>query len=207
MSNARSTSNLAFVSASMAVISMTASTRDFFIARVPGSPIPPNKSCKFGATSWLEELDDDVQTILHVSLLCHRSTPCLHCRQVLCVCIARVSSLSVVNIIFFFLDSESRSHTSEGKSDSYVSRGTCEMLRGVLQDFPSPSTSRRALTQKKENASVKISTSLKVKTRFTWEPQSVTVQSDSLAGLTNHHRRWRFNRQLLGGLGRQINQN
>ena len=37
----------------------------------------------------------------------------------------------------------------------------------------------------KEKASVKISTSLKIKTRFTWEPQSVTVQSDSLASLTN----------------------
>ena len=29
----------------------------------------------------------------------------------------------------FFLDSKSKSHTSEGKSDSYVSKGTCEMLR------------------------------------------------------------------------------
>ena len=85
----------------------------------------------------------------------------------------------------FFWDSKSGSHTSEGKSDSNVSRGTCEMLRGSLQDFPSPSTSRRAPQKKKEKVSVKISTSLKVKTRFTWEPQSVTVQSDSLTGLTN----------------------
>ena len=41
-------------------------------------------------------------------------------------------------------------------------------------------------TKKKEKASVKVSKSLLVKTRFTWEPQSFTVQSDSLAGLTNH---------------------
>ena len=40
--------------------------------------------------------------------------------------------------------------------------------------------------KKKEKASVKVSTSLKVKTRFTWEQRSVTVQSDSLTGLTNH---------------------
>ena len=48
-----------------------------------------------------------------------------------------------------------------------------------------PLTQHPAVPKKKKNkekASVKISTSLKVKTCFTWEPQSVTVQSDSLAG-------------------------
>ena len=52
---------MAFVSASVALISISASTRDFFIAlsRVSGSPIPPDEPCKFGATSLLEELDDD----------------------------------------------------------------------------------------------------------------------------------------------------
>ena len=63
-----------------------------------------------------------------------------------------------------------------------VNRSTCEMLRGGLQDFP-PSPKKK---KDKEKASVKVSTSLLVKTRFTWEPQSVTVQSNSLAGLTNH---------------------
>ena len=76
------------------------------------------------------------------------------------------------------------------------------MLSGGLQDFPSPSPPRQALPPKKkeEKASVKVSTSLKAKTNFTWEPQSVTVQSNSLAGLTptvsthsapmRNHRSW-----------------
>ena len=39
----------------------------------------------------------------------------------------------------------------------------------------------------KEKASIEVSTITPgQKTRFTWEPQSVTVQSDSLAGLINH---------------------
>ena len=37
-------------------------TRDFFTtrSRVSGSSVSPRESCKFGATSWLEELDDGV---------------------------------------------------------------------------------------------------------------------------------------------------
>ena len=45
----------------------------------------------------------------------------------------------------------------QGKSVSEVSTGACQMLTGSLQDFPSPSTSRRH-PQKKEEPSIKVST-------------------------------------------------
>ena len=110
----------------------------------------------------------------------------------------------------------------QGKSVSEVSTGTCQMLTGGLQDFPSPSTSRPH-PKKKEEPSIKVSTVDQskhasrgsrsqslcnptlgkpdqttvstssapshrswLKTRFTGESQTVTEQTDSLAGLTNH---------------------
>ena len=41
---------------------LSAFTRDVFIALslVSGSSIPPDERCKFGATSWRDELDDGV---------------------------------------------------------------------------------------------------------------------------------------------------
>ena len=33
------------------------------LSRVSGSPVSPDASCKFGATSWLEELVDGVSNI------------------------------------------------------------------------------------------------------------------------------------------------
>ena len=67
-----------------------------------------------------------------------------------------------------------------------ASTGTCEVLRGGLQDFSSPSASRRAPKKTRKRPVSKSVPSLLVNTRFTWEPQTVTVQSDTLAALTNH---------------------
>ena len=47
---------------------------------------------------------------------------------------------------------------------------------------PRSKSQPRASYQRPENEK----TNRLVKTRFTWEPQSITVQSDSFAGLTNH---------------------
>ena len=47
------------------------------LSRDSGFSVSPDESCKFGATSSLEELDDG-------ALLCRRSTPGLHVCQVVC---------------------------------------------------------------------------------------------------------------------------
>ena len=65
----------------------------------------------------------------------------------------------------------------QGKVRRKVSGGTCEMLRGGLQDFPSPSTSRRAPKKIKEKPAPRSVPSLLVETRYTWEPQTVSVPS------------------------------
>ena len=62
---------------------------------------------------------------------------------------ADVAALSVVVVFVFFQADTLR----QRKSVSKVSTGTCEMLRGGLQDF----SSRRA-HKKKKKASVKVST-------------------------------------------------
>ena len=100
-------------------------------------------------------------------------------------CAVHVQNKIVMHPLFFLLDSKSGSHRSEGKADSYVSRGTVRDAEGRSAGLPLTVNIPPCLPKKKEKASVKISTSLNFKTRFTWEPQSVTVQSDSLAGLTN----------------------
>ena len=48
----------------------------------------------------------------------------------------------------FLSASQGITRVKESQS-SQSAGGTCEMLRGGLQDFPSPSTSRRALLKKK----------------------------------------------------------
>ena len=55
-----------------------------------------------------------------------------------------------------------------------------DLLKMVKAEFG------KAAYEKSGQTVVKVSTSLKVKTRFTWEPKSVSVQSDSLSILTNH---------------------
>ena len=55
----------------------------------------------------------------------------------------------------------SKSRRSARSRSTQVSRGTCEMLRGGLQDFPSPSTSRRASLPKKRTTSKKQGNSIK----------------------------------------------
>ena len=56
-----STSSFASVGVSVALISMSASTRGFFepLSRISESSTPPGETCNFGAISWLEGLDDD----------------------------------------------------------------------------------------------------------------------------------------------------
>ena len=82
-------SNLSFVSASTALISMSASTRDFFkvLSRDSGSSIPPDESFKFGATSWLGELDDGVSNnsarLFRYCVI--GQVPGLHVCQVVCL--------------------------------------------------------------------------------------------------------------------------
>ena len=61
------------------------------------------------------------------------------------------------------------------------------MLREGLQDFPSPSTSRRAQKKKKQGKSKRQSQYIAPGQNTLHVGAAViTVQSDSLAGLTNH---------------------
>ena len=60
VSGARSTSSLAPVKISMALISISASARIFFLVVSPksASAVSPDESCNFGTISWHQELDD-----------------------------------------------------------------------------------------------------------------------------------------------------
>ena len=90
---------------------------------------------------------------------------------------------------FFFLvkkDGKSRCHVARKKSQSQRQRGHVRDAEGrsaglplALNISPCPKKSRK----KPASRSVP---SLLVETRFTWEPQTVTLQSDTLAGRTNH---------------------
>ena len=80
LSSARSTSNLAFVSASMALISISASTRD------RGLRLHQIKHANSAQPRYLKNWMMVCLSISHVSQLCHRSIPFLHVCQVgLCV--------------------------------------------------------------------------------------------------------------------------
>ena len=104
------------------------------------------------------------------------------------------SSLALLTISGFtgnlsFMDVKSRSHVQSARS-TRVSRGTCEMRRGGLQDSPSPSTSRRAQKKTRKEPWSKHasrgSRSLSLCNPIHWQAWIASVS----------HRRWRFNHQF-----------
>ena len=77
----------------------------------------------------------------------HQVLACLRQEAVACLGAKDVHTVASERCAPFFFASQGVTYSQQGHK---VSRGTCEMLRGGLQDFSSPSTSRRAsLLQKK----------------------------------------------------------
>ena len=92
--SARSTSNLAFVSVSMALISMSSSTRGFFVtlSRVSALSSRLDESCNFGAISWLEELTDGVShNFARFASVSLSSVTSESARLTSCLCVNRTS--------------------------------------------------------------------------------------------------------------------